>query len=135
MSALDTQVGGSHYKNLGEQPMAFSMRLGLNACQHTAIKYVTRYEDKGTPLKDLNKAIHCIELQQELEALHGGKNSGMTFELAVHEGTKYANANRLSPYQVDVVVNVLLSRYEPAKLSIKRLIAALGPDNEGAEND
>lgn len=65
----DIQVGGSHYKGLAIQPMRYSMLNGLNACQHTAIKYVTRYKDKGTPIEDLKKAIHCIELliQFELE--------------------------------------------------------------------
>lgn len=65
----DKQVGGAHYKGLAIQPMRYSMLNGLNACQHTAIKYVTRYKDKGTPIEDLKKAIHCIELliQFELE--------------------------------------------------------------------
>lgn len=65
----DVQVGGAHYKGLAIQPMRYSMLNGLNACQHTAIKYVTRYKDKGTPIEDLKKAIHCIELliQFELE--------------------------------------------------------------------
>lgn len=64
----EIQVGGSHYKGLAIQPMRYSMLNGLNACQHTAIKYITRYRDKGG-IEDLKKAIHCIELliQFELE--------------------------------------------------------------------
>ena len=61
------QVGGDHYKGLAIQPMRYSMKNGLNACQHTAIKYVTRYKDKGTPIEDLKKAIHCIELLIQFE--------------------------------------------------------------------
>lgn len=63
----NTQIGGSHYKGLAIQPMRYSMKNGLNACQHTAIKYVTRYKDKGTPIEDLKKAIHCIELLIQFE--------------------------------------------------------------------
>jgi len=63
----DIQVGGGHYKGLAIQPMRYSMKNGLNACQHTAIKYVTRYKDKGTPIEDLKKAIHCIELLIQFE--------------------------------------------------------------------
>ena len=65
--ALDTQVGGNHYKHLAIQPMEYSMKNNLNACQHTAIKYITRYKDDATPMEDLDKAIHCIELLKHFE--------------------------------------------------------------------
>lgn len=38
----------------------------LNYCQANAIKYVTRYRDKGGA-EDLKKAIHNIEILLELE--------------------------------------------------------------------
>ena len=66
-SASDTQVGGDHYTNLAIQPMYYSMVNELNALQHTTIKYVTRYQDKGTPLQDLAKARHCIDMLIEFE--------------------------------------------------------------------
>ena len=66
MSAEQDQVGGSHYKGMKIQPMRYSMANGLNACQHTAIKYITRYKEKGG-IEDLRKAIHCIELLIEFE--------------------------------------------------------------------
>ncbi len=59
--ALSTQIGGSHYKGMKIQPMEYSMANGLDACQHTAIKYITRHKIKGGK-EDLLKAIHCIEL-------------------------------------------------------------------------
>jgi len=37
------------------------MANGLDACQHTIIKYVTRFRDKGG-LDDLEKAKHAIDL-------------------------------------------------------------------------
>lgn len=64
---LDTQVGGDHYKNLAIQPMEYSMANGMDACQHTVIKYITRFRDKGTPLQDLEKAKHAIDLLIEFE--------------------------------------------------------------------
>lgn len=66
MSALNTQEGGSHYKDLAIQPMEYSMKNNLNACQHTIVKYVTRYKDKNG-IEDLKKAIHCIEMLMEFE--------------------------------------------------------------------
>lgn len=61
IKAYDAQVGGSHYKKLKIQPMQYSMANGLDACQHTAIKYITRHEDKAKK-QDLYKAMHVIML-------------------------------------------------------------------------
>lgn len=66
MSALDSQVGGSHYKGMAIQPVEFSMKNGLDPLQHSIIKYVTRHEDKGGE-GDLDKAIHCILLLKEMK--------------------------------------------------------------------
>jgi hypothetical protein len=65
-SAMSSQVGGDHYKNLHIQPFEYSLANGLNACQHTAIKYITRYQEKGG-IDDLKKAIHTIEFLIEWE--------------------------------------------------------------------
>jgi hypothetical protein len=65
-SAMDTQVGGDHYKTLKIQPMQYSMENNFNACQHTAIKYITRYKTKGGRL-DLEKAIHALQMLIEME--------------------------------------------------------------------
>lgn len=76
MSALETQVGGDHYKKLAIQPMQYSMANGLDACQHTIIKYVTRFRDKNG-IQDLEKAKHVIDMliQFELENQHGTDNA------------------------------------------------------------
>lgn len=65
-SPLARQVGGNHYKKYNIQPIEYAMANDLNYCQANAIKYVTRYKDKGG-LEDLRKAIHNIELLIELE--------------------------------------------------------------------
>ena len=65
-SALTTQVGGSHYKDMAIQPMEYSMANKLDACQHTAIKYVTRFRQKGG-IQDLEKAKHVIDMLIEFE--------------------------------------------------------------------
>ena len=63
--ASKIQIGGDHYTKLEIQPMTYSMANKLNALQHTALKYITRYPDKGTPLQDLAKARHCIDMMIE----------------------------------------------------------------------
>jgi hypothetical protein len=58
---LNTQVGGDHYVRLKIQPMEYSMINKLDPCQHTIIKYVTRFRDKGG-IDDLLKARHVIDM-------------------------------------------------------------------------
>ena len=64
--ASQRQEGGNHYTKLKIQPMQYSMANGLDACQHTVVKYVTRFRDKGG-IADLRKAIHTLELLIEHE--------------------------------------------------------------------
>ena len=71
MSAFETQVSGTHYSKLAIQPMQYSMANKLDACQHTIIKYVTRFRDKGK-LADLEKARHVLDMLIELE--YGSKS-------------------------------------------------------------
>jgi len=66
MSALDEQVGGSHYKDCAIQPMEYSMANHLDACQHTIIKYVTRFRQDGG-MEDLHKAKHTLDMLIEFE--------------------------------------------------------------------
>lgn len=68
--ALDVQVGGDHYKKYAIQPVEYAMLNNLNYCQANAIKYTTRYKDKGG-IEDLRKAIHNIEILIELEQKGG----------------------------------------------------------------
>lgn len=67
MSALDTQIGGDHYKSMKIQPMEFSMLNDMDACQHTIIKYVSRFRTKNG-VQDLEKAKHVIDMLIEFES-------------------------------------------------------------------
>lgn len=70
LKALDTQIGGGHYKDMAIQPMEYSMKNGLDACQHTAIKYISRFRDKGG-IEDLRKAKHVIDMLIQFEEEKG----------------------------------------------------------------
>ncbi len=64
--AFKTQIDGNHYSKLVIQPMQYSMANKLDACQHTIIKYVTRFRDKNGRV-DLEKAKHVIDMLIALE--------------------------------------------------------------------
>lgn len=67
MSALNTQVGGSHYKDLKIQPVEYIHANGIGFMEGNVVKYVTRWRDKNG-IKDLEKAKHYIELLIEIES-------------------------------------------------------------------
>lgn len=63
---LQDQIGGTHYKKLKIQPVEYVHANQLGYFEGTAIKYLSRWKDKGG-LEDLRKAIHFIELLISLE--------------------------------------------------------------------
>jgi len=63
-NSFTKQVAGHHYTDLAMQPMEYSMRNKLDPCQHTAIKYITRFKEDGGAV-DLDKAAHCIEMLKD----------------------------------------------------------------------
>lgn len=66
VSALSTQIAGSHYKNLQIQPVEFCQKNKLNYCESAVVKYVCRHREKGGA-EDIRKAVHFLELLLELE--------------------------------------------------------------------
>lgn len=65
-TALDTQIGGEHYKNYAVQPVEFITKNKLGFLEGCVIKRICRYEDKNG-LEDLKKAKHEIDLLIELK--------------------------------------------------------------------
>jgi hypothetical protein len=66
MSALDTQVGGAHYKELAIQPVEYIHKNNIPFIEGSVIKYVTRWRSKGG-VDDLRKAKHFLDLLIEME--------------------------------------------------------------------
>jgi len=66
MSALDTQAGGNHYKDLAIQPVEYIQANGLDYLQGNVVKYITRHKSKNGA-EDIKKAIHYCQLILELE--------------------------------------------------------------------
>lgn len=70
MRALDTQVGGDHYKNMAIQPVAFIQALQMGFCEGNVVKYLARWRLKNGP-EDLGKAGHYLELLWENKNYQG----------------------------------------------------------------
>ena len=65
-SALDTQIGGQHYKEYSIQPIEYIVKNNLGFIEGSIVKYITRYKEKNG-VEDLNKIKHYIDLLIELE--------------------------------------------------------------------
>lgn len=66
MSALDTQVGGGHYRQGAIQPIQFIHANDLPFIEGNVVKYVSRWRGKNG-LEDLRKARHYLDMLIELE--------------------------------------------------------------------
>ena len=66
VSANDIQVAGTHYKQLKIQPWDYIAMNGIGYLDGCAIKYLTRWKDKGG-VDDLRKARHYIDKLIELQ--------------------------------------------------------------------
>lgn len=64
--ALETQEGGTHYKEMKIQPIEYAMANGFNMCEGNILKYISRHRRKNGR-EDLEKAKHMIDLLIALE--------------------------------------------------------------------
>lgn len=65
-SALDTQEGGSHYKDMKIQPVEFITANDMDFLQGNVVKYIARHKAKNGAL-DVRKALHYCQLILELQ--------------------------------------------------------------------
>ena len=84
MSALDTQQGGSHYREMKIQPIEFIHANGLDFFQGNMLKYLCRHKSKNGA-EDLRKVIHYAQLAIEMQ--YGGQQEPFTelLQLPVHD--------------------------------------------------
>jgi len=66
MSALDKQIGGSHYKDMAIQSIEYIHKNALGFCEGNIVKYITRWKTKNG-IEDLRKVIHYAELLIQME--------------------------------------------------------------------
>jgi hypothetical protein len=60
----EKQIGGNHYKSMAIQPYEYITANGIGWLEGNAIKYISRYKQKGGR-RDIEKAIHYLELLLE----------------------------------------------------------------------
>jgi len=66
VTALDKQVGGTHYKGDVIQHVEYCQKNKIPWCESAAIKYIVRHRKKNGR-QDIEKAIHYLELLLDIE--------------------------------------------------------------------
>lgn len=74
MSALNTQIGGDHYKGKAIQPIEYISANNLNFAEGAIVKYISRWRDKNG-YEDLLKIKHYVDLLIEMEKKYGKRTN------------------------------------------------------------
>lgn len=92
LNVNDIQIGGDHYKS-EYQHWDMIEEHGIGYLEAAASKYVCRWRDKGTPVKDLTKALHYTE---KLISLHSQGIRNARGTVPVGDMERFSALNRLT---------------------------------------
>ena len=138
-TALNTQIGGSHYKDLVMQPIELIAPLGLTFIQGNIIKYVSRYKHKNG-IEDLKKCLHYAEFGKEFERAKAGiagTKRSLT-KIAADYFDKFCTVNNIRGYAQYVINYALVSNWDKVIFGCTKLIEqeeqkqTKANDNEGS---
>ncbi len=87
MKAENIQVAGNHYKNMAYQTARFGYDVELVSLGTQIAKYLTR--DKGSRIENLEKAYHCICLDQQFEKEDTIKDSEPLLDIYYKNSDEY----------------------------------------------
>ena len=104
-SALSVQVGGDHYKNYKIQPIDFIYLNGMSFIEGCIIKYICRYKNKGTPIEDLKKIKHYIDIliEKEKEGLNSASKAAKLYYSWDNDSYYHDWLRRMESYRQDPV--------------------------------
>lgn len=128
------EVGGNHYEKFRIEPVNIMVNYNLNWFQGEALKYISRYQDKGG-IGDLEKAIHVMEMANELQPFKAN-NDITNFHLdynAQFEGihNQQDPTGKLHLAFEQAVYTIILGNYDGAIKFIKNMIRRIKDiDNE-----
>lgn len=129
MSALEVQVGGSHYKKYAIQPVEFAQVNGYDTTSSYALKHITRHQDK-LGREDLEKASHYVALRQEFLSRTNPANA-RPFEPVIPM-QQYVTANKIGRRESLILDLLDLWLRNPDSVEypekIKRKLAELADD-------
>lgn len=108
-TALDTQIGGDHYKSLPIQPVEFSHLNKLCFLSGSIVKRICRYNlPGGKGAQDLQKSIHEIDLLLHFISRNGIQINHHTFFRALPiSPPRFAKANHLAEREAKIISHIV----------------------------
>lgn len=132
-SALDVQIGGSHYKDMDMQPIEVIIPLNLSFVQGNILKYVSRYKNKNG-IEDLKKCIHYAKLAKEFEAKGEAivkvKNKKVRSTVATETIDEYCVRNKIHGYAQYVINYLIVNNWDKVIEGCENLIIELTNAND-----
>lgn len=113
--AINSQIGGKHYKNMPFQPVELFAKTYCTAFQANIWKYITRYKYKNGK-EDIEKCIHYAQLAIELKC---HRNLGYKKCKILK---KFCDVNKLTPLVSHIVMAAGFDLYKDVIESCKSLL-------------
>lgn len=110
---MNTQIGGSHYKNYRIQPLDWALDNSINAAEFSILRYVLRYRDKNG-LEDLDKAIHYAQILVRRDCIVINKDAKECVDW-------FCNKNSLNGHQ-SAVLNALFDNDYVEVIAVLRMM-------------
>lgn len=120
MSGLGVQIDGSHYTSMKMQPVELAYKVYGTPCFCKLAKYLTR--EKGDKLINLQKALHCIELERDLSQhadVYLDKLDGL---VSWKEAQKLVNTFTDNIHYQDALMNMWIGNYEGAIADLEYIL-------------
>lgn len=132
-SALDVQIGGSHYKSMDMQPIEVIIPLNFSFVQGNILKYISRYENKNG-IEDIKKCIHYAKLAKEFEAkgdiIVKTKNKKVRSAIVAETIDEYCVRNKIRGHAQYVINFLSVNNWDRVIEGCERLIAELTSAND-----
>lgn len=127
MTANEKQFGGGHYKGTGYEHWDFVHDARLGYHDGTATKYIYRWQKKGAPIVDLEKAGHYLEKCIELQIKHRYFDGTARPSLA-----RFVEANGVGPQEAAAIDLICRGKFREARQIVAALLGhAIGEQQIG----
>lgn len=123
MKAIESQVGGSHYKDMAFQPIELIAALRCSFIQGCIIKYISRYKNKNGA-QDIKKCIHYAQLAIELDDKRRCNDKALSMNI-----NRYILKNKLTILQRRIITQAVYNNYIQVIQYCKKLLWLEYPEN------
>ena len=123
MKAIESQVGGSHYKDMAFQPIELIAALRCSFIQGCIIKYISRYKNKNGA-QDIKKCIHYAQLAIELDDKKRCNDKVLSMSI-----NKYILKNKFTIFQRRIITQAIYNNYTRVIQYCKELLQLEYPEN------